>query len=364
MSGSRRNPAEQHLAEQHLGDRLAALVDGELGHDTRERVLAHLATCPKCKAEADAQRRLKTYFASTAPPGPSESFLARLQELPGGGDDDSTGTFASGLADTVFEPEADGVFTRRRGTFGLGPSGAPGGMLPGGARERGFRIHEVGRTDAGRTAQERAAASRGRRFAFAAAGAVSLAAIALGGVTTGTPIPADTGAESRGSKAAPQRGPNASGGTAADPGRRRSAGRGSTTDTVGAFGLTGAQRSGPGTGSTPMSITGTAPPGMPGPVLPGLAPQGPGLLGSGTHLPGGSGPDPGTAPGGAQEPRAPGSSPLLSGATALSPLIRPPAGSPQYPAPGLGGRPGQATAPSTSPLLPQPPTDASFPSGR
>ncbi|MFE7603373.1 zf-HC2 domain-containing protein, partial [Streptomyces sp. NPDC057494] len=31
--------------------RLAALVDGELGHDARERVLAHLATCARCKAE-------------------------------------------------------------------------------------------------------------------------------------------------------------------------------------------------------------------------------------------------------------------------------------------------------------------------
>ncbi|MGE7383347.1 zf-HC2 domain-containing protein, partial [Serratia bockelmannii] len=34
-------------AEQHLGDRLAALVDGELKHDARERVLAHLATCSR-----------------------------------------------------------------------------------------------------------------------------------------------------------------------------------------------------------------------------------------------------------------------------------------------------------------------------
>ncbi|MER7156619.1 zf-HC2 domain-containing protein, partial [Streptomyces lydicus] len=71
-------------AEQHLGDRLAALVDGELGHDARERVLAHLATCGKCKAEADAQRRLKSVFAETAPPGPSAGLLARLQQLPGG----------------------------------------------------------------------------------------------------------------------------------------------------------------------------------------------------------------------------------------------------------------------------------------
>lgn len=83
MSGSRHNSAERLLAEQHLGDRLSALVDGELGHDTRERVLAHLATCPKCKSEVDAQRRLKNVFAEVAPPTPSESFLARLQGLPG-----------------------------------------------------------------------------------------------------------------------------------------------------------------------------------------------------------------------------------------------------------------------------------------
>lgn len=70
-------------AEQHLGDRLAALIDGELKHDARERVLAHLATCAKCKAEAAAQRRLKSVFAQSAPPSPSEGFLARLQGLPG-----------------------------------------------------------------------------------------------------------------------------------------------------------------------------------------------------------------------------------------------------------------------------------------
>ncbi|MEU6864591.1 zf-HC2 domain-containing protein [Streptomyces sp. NPDC046876] len=135
MSGVSPSPAEQHL-----GDRLAALVDGELGHDARERVLAHLATCPKCKAEADAQRRLKTLFVESAPPPLSAGLLARLQQLPGGGPD--------------------------------GPSGPPGADLFGYPAapeppQQGFRIHEVGRPR--------------RRFAFVAAGAVSLAAIALGG---------------------------------------------------------------------------------------------------------------------------------------------------------------------------------------
>jgi anti-sigma factor RsiW len=43
----------------HLGARLSALVDGELGHDERDRVLAHLAHCAGCRGEASALRSLK-----------------------------------------------------------------------------------------------------------------------------------------------------------------------------------------------------------------------------------------------------------------------------------------------------------------
>ena len=43
----------------HLGARLSALVDGELGHDERDRVLAHLAHCTDCRDEASALRNLK-----------------------------------------------------------------------------------------------------------------------------------------------------------------------------------------------------------------------------------------------------------------------------------------------------------------
>lgn len=170
------SPAGPTPAEQHLGDRLAALVDGELGHDARERVLAHLATCAKCKAEADAQRRLKSVFASTAPPPPSEGLLARLQGLPGGpgdpGGDDRRAPFGE--------------------LFGLGGGVSGGGGVGGGIdgvrsdgfataapvspHHSGFRIHAVdGRPDQDRTSW------RGRRFGIAAASAVSFAAIALGG---------------------------------------------------------------------------------------------------------------------------------------------------------------------------------------
>ncbi|GGR68704.1 membrane protein [Streptomyces aureoverticillatus] len=230
MSGSRSNPAERHLAEQHLGDRLAALVDGELGHDARERVLAHLATCPKCKTEADAQRRLKNVFAQTAPPPPSESFLARLQNLPGADIDDigrSGGPrtpvddgFATGSSDATGLPNG-GVFSTRGGRpepfVGYVPSGAHAAVLP--SEERGFRIHDVGRPESDRSVW------LGRRFAFAAAGAVSLAAIALGGVTMGTPLTAGEqragGAGAANSNASPLRSPTTPNAALPDSVRRR-----------------------------------------------------------------------------------------------------------------------------------------------
>ena len=45
--------------ESHLGERLSAFVDGELSHQQRERVLAHLAHCVPCRQEAAALRTLK-----------------------------------------------------------------------------------------------------------------------------------------------------------------------------------------------------------------------------------------------------------------------------------------------------------------
>jgi anti-sigma factor RsiW len=43
----------------HLGHRLSALIDGELSHTQRERVLAHLTRCEPCRREAAALRALK-----------------------------------------------------------------------------------------------------------------------------------------------------------------------------------------------------------------------------------------------------------------------------------------------------------------
>ncbi|MER5478284.1 zf-HC2 domain-containing protein [Streptomyces sp. NPDC002734] len=200
MSESRPTPAEQHL-----GDRLSALVDGELGHEARERVLAHLATCTRCRVEADAQRRLKNVFAEVSGPTPSESFLARLQGLPVDGPDELRDSGGSGAGD---EPGAMFLGSRRAEAFGLAASAT-----------HGFPIHHVGRADVGRAQAERAA-SRSRRLAFAAASAVSLAAVALGGVTTGVPV-ADADRGGLRSNATPPAGRQAGGAVGATDARRR-----------------------------------------------------------------------------------------------------------------------------------------------
>jgi anti-sigma factor RsiW len=74
-----------------LGERLTALVDGELGHEERERALAHLAGCTRCRDEADQIRKLKGRLRGLsglpAPDGvddlPTGDFLSRLRSLPG-----------------------------------------------------------------------------------------------------------------------------------------------------------------------------------------------------------------------------------------------------------------------------------------
>ncbi|WP_055524003.1 anti-sigma factor family protein [Streptomyces graminilatus] len=287
MSGSRPYSAERRLAEHHLGDRLSALVDGELGHETRERVLAHLATCAKCKAEADAQRRLKNVFAEVAPPPPSESFLARLQGLPGGGDSDSGGSplggggFTDGLSGFPGSGSGSGVFGVRGEGFGYVPARPHTSALPP-APGRGFRIHDVGRHYADRSS------SRGLRFAAAAAGAVSLAAIALGGVSTGVPVDtADARGNTGGSNVTPARPQGSGGSTAPDSQRRRSV--------APLF----SQGFGQGTfGRTPAATTEAS-----APLLPGIP-----------------------APPGMREREAMHqlTAPVVAAAAVLSPLIRPP----------------------------------------
>jgi anti-sigma factor RsiW len=45
---------------QHPLDKLSAAIDGELDHDSRDKVLSHLVGCDSCRAEVEAERQLKT----------------------------------------------------------------------------------------------------------------------------------------------------------------------------------------------------------------------------------------------------------------------------------------------------------------
>ncbi|MFH8711157.1 zf-HC2 domain-containing protein [Streptomyces zaomyceticus] len=308
MSGT--FPSSPTPAEHHLGDRLAALVDGELGHDARERVLAHLATCARCKAEADAQRTLKSVFASAAGPSPSEGFLARLQGLPGGpGDPGGPGGPRGPLEELL---GASGVKSDGFATAAVVTPHPPG---------TGFRIHDVGDRGSGTS-------WRGRRFAFAAASAVSFAAIALGGTL---PLEASVNASGRGAQGTgtavtPLRA------TATGPGGGTAVGRGTRSGERGAQSFDGTQA----TAAAPLS-----------PGAPAVLPHGP-VAAAGR----------GTVPAGAVPPDAVRSAaaplvavrlqnPAAQSLLALSPFIRPTGPALQL---ALGPGPSPAPSPTTAPL--------------
>jgi anti-sigma factor RsiW len=61
----------------HLGERLSALVDGELGGAERDRAYAHLASCAQCRAEAAQLRALKQKLRSLVEGAPAEAAMIR-----------------------------------------------------------------------------------------------------------------------------------------------------------------------------------------------------------------------------------------------------------------------------------------------
>ncbi|MGD0605624.1 MAG: zf-HC2 domain-containing protein [Streptosporangiaceae bacterium] len=61
----------------HLGDRLSALVDGELDGAERDRAHAHLASCEPCRAEAAELRALKRQLRTLDTGAPAEAAMTR-----------------------------------------------------------------------------------------------------------------------------------------------------------------------------------------------------------------------------------------------------------------------------------------------
>src|SRR6516225_3317950 len=61
----------------HLGDRLSALVDGELGGAELDRAHAHLAGCEPCRIEAAELRALKQKLRGLMDGAPAEAAMTR-----------------------------------------------------------------------------------------------------------------------------------------------------------------------------------------------------------------------------------------------------------------------------------------------
>jgi anti-sigma factor RsiW len=61
----------------HLGDRLSALIDGELDGAERDRAYAHLAGCEQCRTEAAELRALKQKLSALLSRAPAEAAMTR-----------------------------------------------------------------------------------------------------------------------------------------------------------------------------------------------------------------------------------------------------------------------------------------------
>ena len=154
----------------HLGDRVAALVDGQLDHPARERALAHVAHCPECRRDVEAQRAVKERLSTAPTPQPPPATLAMLRSLaaPGG-------------------PVPPRARTMPRGPLvpTLPPPGRPAATWPG--RPRPGARGPANRRPGGRPLARRARLATAG--ALCTAGLVLGAAFAVGGSSPSTVVP-------------------------------------------------------------------------------------------------------------------------------------------------------------------------------
>jgi len=112
------------MSGRHLGSDVSALVDGELGHEARDRALAHVATCAPCRELLDAERRVKERLATAPGPVPSAELDARLRALAEPGDPVPPRSRRMPLAPVVPTLPPPGPRRPRGRADGRGPSGA------------------------------------------------------------------------------------------------------------------------------------------------------------------------------------------------------------------------------------------------
>lgn len=67
----------------HLGDRVTALVDGQLPAEAVERAHAHLAHCRPCREAVETERLMKARLATLRGPEPGADLMQRLLAMGG-----------------------------------------------------------------------------------------------------------------------------------------------------------------------------------------------------------------------------------------------------------------------------------------
>jgi len=152
-----------------LGAVAAALVDGELDHNARERAQRHLAHCTTCRAEVEAHRSLKARLArlNLDAPAPDRALTDRLLALSALGSDRlATGPAGPARPVTLRSPAGPG---RSRS---LGPSRS---------RTR---------------SQRRSGGLRRRTAAGSAVAVLGVLALALGGPQGSSTTPVDPATDS------------------------------------------------------------------------------------------------------------------------------------------------------------------------
>jgi Putative zinc-finger len=119
--------------KRHLGERLSALIDGELSDTQRERVLAHLAGCEDCRQEAAALRLLKRRMHTLGGAAAGDALTWRLLALrPAGGAGQSARRVVRAHRPGVRRRHAWSLAAAGVATAGLGLTGAV--FLAGGDR--------------------------------------------------------------------------------------------------------------------------------------------------------------------------------------------------------------------------------------
>ena len=66
----------------HLGEEIAAYVDGQLSPEAASKADAHFARCDRCSRSLDQQRALKARIGGTGNPTPPPTLLASLEDVP------------------------------------------------------------------------------------------------------------------------------------------------------------------------------------------------------------------------------------------------------------------------------------------